>query len=153
MGYINQRHSKDCVTATLANLLGMKYEDVPQFWELDPSLKTETPTKEELRHGAEVADSAVEEWLAENGYIKLTYDVYEKDGKPFLPKLSKYPALALGYVSTPSHYDHAVLVEVSESRIDLIHDPLDLDYSNGFPLKQIDFVMRGNFINELNTAQ
>ncbi len=70
MKYINQKHSMDCLQATYANLLGLPYEDIPEFYKFFED--------EDQNKWVDMVNT----FFSDLGYFRILFDVKydEKEG-------------------------------------------------------------------------
>jgi hypothetical protein len=123
--YIYQKHEKDCLQATLANLLNLKYEDIPEFYEF--YLK---------RNSNDDFLAEVDQYLEKIGYFRILFDVSVTEDRkiriPFFCSLENFKCIGI-LEKKDRNYSHAVLLEVRRNEnqfsIGIEHDPKrDTDY-------------------------
>jgi len=134
--YINQRNEKDCLQATLANLLSVEYESIPPFYEAYFKRMSDDDFLLEL-----------DTWLNSVGKYRILFDVSIRDdgkiGIPFCCGLDAF--LCIGILEKKGRkYSHAVLLRVSRNgksfEIKIEHDPKPDSECDLFDLVQVEFV-------------
>lgn len=143
--YINQRNDKDCLQATLANLLSIDYETIPVFYEAYLRKK-------------DVDDFLLEldTWLNSIGKYRILFDVSVRDdGKIRIPiYCGRENFICIGILEKPGRgYSHAVLLHITRRengfKISIEHDPKpDSEYTLN-DLVQIVIVVDKNYNEKL----
>jgi len=136
--YINQYNEKDCLQASLANLLNIDYNLIPHFYE-NYEKRRESDFFTEL-----------DNWLNSIGQYRILFDVsFREDGKiciPFYCGLEKFRCIGI-LEKKGRAYSHAVLLEINRKddgsfNIEIIHDPKvnsDYDLSD---IVQIELIVK-----------
>jgi|WetSurMetagenome_2_1015567.scaffolds.fasta_scaffold485647_2 hypothetical protein len=117
--FCNQKHDKDCLQATLANLLHMRYKDIPEFYKYY--------TDDNL-----VFEKKFNSWLSNLGYCWIIVNIFHwRDGAVKIPfYCGQKNFRCIGVLKKKNGKDcHAVLLKLnkikSESfKIDILHDPM-----------------------------
>lgn len=117
MKYINQKHEKDCLQATLANLLGISYNTIPDFWK--------------YYNGEDNGEFTIilDDFLADMGCFRFLVDVTYEDNKIKLPFYFSSPTITgIGILKKKDRWwSHAVLMEISRNQdkfsVTILHDP------------------------------
>lgn len=114
---IMQKHDKDCLQASLSELLKIDYSEIPEFYKLYPNVDD--------------FSNAIDEWLTERGYFRvLIASKYNPDeGNIAFPLVSLKEYKCIGILEKSYRdYSHAVVLEVKDNRC-ILHDPKpDSDY-------------------------
>jgi len=133
MQYMNQKHSKDCLQATLSNLLGVDYNTIPKFYE-------------RYNEDIKVFTKEYDDYLNDNGYFRLFADVSYKHSCVFMPfYCSKKQIRCLGILKKNGRErSHTVLLQLTNTRnkahFNILHDPLhNTDYCIE-DLIQVEFI-------------
>jgi hypothetical protein len=135
---INQKHEKDCLQATLANLLFMDYESIPNFFE-----NYETGGESDFFF-------KFDNWLNSIGRYRILFDAsFREDGKISIPVycgLEKYRCIGI-LEKKGRKYSHAVLLECERRKdgsfnIELVHDPKSKSEYDLFDLVQIELIVK-----------
>lgn len=135
---INQKHEKDCLQATLANLLLIPYENIPAFYESYE------------KRGESDFFIELDDWLNSIGRYRILFDVgFRDDGKlsvPFYCGIKKFRCIGI-LEKKGRKYSHAVLLEFKRSNdgsfnIEIIHDPKTNSEYDRFDLIQIEIIAK-----------
>lgn len=134
--YIYQRHNDDCMQATLANLLCMPYESIPEFY------KT-------FNNDGNRFVEALDKFLIGAGYFRITVDVKVRDDKTIAIPFSCSPEklYCIGILEKQGReYSHAVLLEVIPKEktpgFRIAHDPSPNSEYDIYDLIQVEFIMK-----------
>ena len=135
---INQKNEKDCLQATLANLLLIPYEDIPAFYESYE------------KRGEPDFFIELDDWLNSIGRYRILFDAgFREDGKisiPFYCGLEKFRCIGI-LEKKGRKFSHAVLLEVERKKdgsfnIEMIHDPETNSEYDLFDLVQIEIIAK-----------
>ena len=135
--YINQKHNRDCLQASYANLLGIEYDLIPEFF-----------LNYEEREKTDLFMVQIDDFLNEIGHYRIKFDVSMIDGKlgvPFYCSLKTFKCIGT-LEKKGAKYSHAVLLELKRNglkyNIEIIHDPkVGSDYTID-DLIQIEFILK-----------
>lgn len=136
--YENQRNEKDCLQATLANLLSIDYELIPNFYESYE------------KRGESDFFVELDNWLNSIGRYRILFDAgFREDGKISIPVycgLEKYRCIGI-LEKKNQKYSHAVLLECVRKKdgsfnIELIHDPKVKSEYDLYDLVQIEIIAK-----------
>ena len=142
--YINQQDNWDCLQATLANLLDIEYDTIPEFWKSYPIDKNGI---DNLADDLEQSTSEFTKWLRCNGYNRILIDVeYNDNGTMLLPLFSSSNFNCIGYVpGNVKHSTHAVLVNIKDNNmVTIIHDPYVDSVVKAADIIKLDFIFKGD---------
>jgi hypothetical protein len=124
MGMMNQQHERDCMQATLVNLLGVKYDTIPNFY-LNYGMTGDEYNKE------------LDDYLASINRYRILVDVTRReDGKagiPFYCSLESFRCIGI-LEKKNRKYAHAVLMQITRRensyQMEILYDPkINTDYS------------------------
>lgn len=143
-----QRHHRDCLQCTLATLLSVPYESIPEFYKTIADMNS--PTKEE----AEAFERQYWDWLKSNGYVVIEVKAkYVEGGTIEVPFVSLDEYFCLGTLKKEHrNFSHSVVLRVTNNNnIELYHDPKRNSDYDIRDLISIDFIFRINAIVEEST--
>lgn len=129
---IMQKGKKDCLQATLSNLLKIPYEEIPAFTELYESM--------------EDFNKEYDKWLFSRGYIRILFD-YDITKLPWISD----QILMIGILKKDNRdYSHAVIIQYIHSgpktvKIELVHDPLKESDYDIKDLIQIEIITKHDY--------
>ncbi len=129
--YVTQKHDLDCLQATLSNVTGIPYSNIPEFYK-------------EYEKGSNHKRQVYDKWLTENGYVRVVFDAFVKDDTIYPPMhISIKNVKAIGILQKPDReFSHAVFLEFKENGDLHIFDPKhDSDYSIN-DLKAIEILIK-----------
>jgi hypothetical protein len=113
MKYIYQKHTKDCLQATLSNLLSLPYSIIPEFYKY-----YENEDKDKWIN-------MLTDFLDDHGYFRILLNVrIENDLIMPINIYNNSPLLCIGILEKKGrNYAHAVLLEYLNNNFTIIHDP------------------------------